>query len=165
MYSQQRGCVIGSMLGYQALKLSLLFIIILVSIDNLSPAAASDCSAFCKSYKHLARQTPGWELLEIRHWASHSQFLKAPPTLFAFLSIHPKRRLYFKISAGNSQIQPLQQHRTLKYPKGNLGQWEYLKQTCKCNPFNSFITVKIYLIPLQSLSLACPINTPLELKK
>ena len=36
-----------------------------------------------------------------------------------------------------------------------------LKQTCHCNPFNSFITSKIHEIPLQGWSWACHTNNPL----
>ena len=36
-----------------------------------------------------------------------------------------------------------------------------LKQTCHCNPFNSFILSKIHVIPLQGWSWACHTNNPL----
>ena len=38
--------------------------------------------------------TPGAELLENRHQASHRQFLKAPPTLFVFLMKDPNQLQY-----------------------------------------------------------------------
>ena len=49
----------------------------------------------------------------------------------------------------------------------NIKEWMgiFWNKLCKCNPFNSFITAKIHLIPLQSWSWACLTNTPLELKK
>ena len=51
--------------------------------------------------------TPGAELLEIRHQASHSQILEAPPTLFTYLSIHPIGACITNIPACISQNHPL----------------------------------------------------------
>ena len=55
----------------------------------------------------LVYTPPGAELLEIGHQASHSQILKAHPTLFAFLSKHPTGACITNISACNSRNKPL----------------------------------------------------------
>ena len=106
--------------------------------------------------------TPGAELPEIRHQASYSQFLETPPMLFALFKHTPHHRRNANIFACSSQNQPFQQHRTCQHQRMN---GNMLKQTCKCNPFNSFITQKYNRYPFKSCSWACLTNTPLGVKK
>ena len=87
-----------------------------------------------------------------------ANFQRTLQPLFAYLGKHPTSKCITNIPACSSQNKPFQQHITWQYQKMN---GNTLKQICQCNPFNSFITSKIHVIPLQGWSWACHTNNPL----